>query len=252
MTPVRFAATALLLCGVGAAQNAFEVASVKPSDPKVPYVQWLTYPGGRIVITNHTLTMLIEGAYDGSLYRITGGPRWVDSDLYSITAKAPAGSAAARFLPETPNAAPPPEFRAMLQSLLADRFGLKIHRETRELPVLALVIAKGGPKLEPAHDTSAAPRWSMRSGKLEAHNRDIAWLIAVLERHFERTILDRTGLTGSYDLAIEYDPEQRDDADSSRPSFTTALQTQLGLKLEATKGAVEVLVIDEARKPGAN
>lgn len=252
MTPVRIAVAALLLCDIGMAQNAFEVASVKPADPKAPHVQWLMYPGGRLVVTNHTLTMLIEAAYDGSLYRITGGPRWVDSDLYSITAKAPAGSAAARFLPDTPQVAPPPEFRAMLQTLLADRFGLKIHRERRELPVLALVIAKGGPKLEPAHDTSAAPQWSIGRGKIEAHNRDIAWLIAVLERHFERTIVDRTGLTGGYDFVMEFDPEQRDDADSARPSFTTALRTQLGLKREATKGAVQVLVIDDARRPGAN
>src|SRR5437016_3493060 len=159
--PVRFAATALFLCGIGAAQDAFEVASVKPTDPKEDYVQWLTYPGGRIVITNHTLAMLIEGAYGVSLYRITGGPRWVDKDLYSITAKAPGGSPAAALIPATPNAASPPEFRAMLQTLLADRFGLKLHRETRQLPVYALVIAKGGPKLELARDPSAEPRWAV-------------------------------------------------------------------------------------------
>jgi len=256
---VRFAATALLLCGIGSAQDAFEVASVKPSDPKEEYVQWLTYPGGRIVVANYTLTMLIEEAYGMSLYRIGRGPRWADEDVYSITAKAPAGSAAAAFIPATPNAAPPPELRAMMQTLLADRFGLKIHRETRELPVYALVVAKGGPKLKPSRDPAAAPRSAIRNGEIEAHNRDVPWLIAVLERHVERTILDRSGLTGTYDLDIKFDPRPLDaaagveaSADSTWSWLNTALQTQLGLKLEATKGAVEVLVIDEAKKPSAN
>jgi uncharacterized protein (TIGR03435 family) len=195
---MRFAVTALLVCGIVAAQDAFEVASVKPTDTKEHYVQWLTYPGGRVVITNHTLTMLIEEAYGVSLYRITGGPRWAGADLYSITAKAPAGSAAAAFMPVRPNVPPCPEFLPMLQTLLADRFGLKVHRETRQLPVYQLVITKGGPKLKVARDPSAEARSAIGRGKIEAHSRNVAWLAAVLERHFERTILDRTGLAGSY------------------------------------------------------
>ena len=147
------------LCSVVANQEAFEVASVKPADPRDGHVQWLTYAGGRIAITNFTLAMLIEAAYGMSPYRVIGGPPWTDREYYSIVAKAPAGSTAAAFIPATPKALPPPEHLAMIRTLLNDRFELKVHRETRQLPVYLLVIAKGGPKLRPAHESSVETRW---------------------------------------------------------------------------------------------
>ena len=146
----------------------------------------------------------------------------------------------------------------MVRNLLVDRIGLRLHRETRQLPVYALVIDKSGPKIKPAGDPAAEPNAFFRNGEIEAHNRDIVWLTALLERHSLRTVLDRTGLTGSYDFDIKFDPRPLDaasvDAPSgpTPPSLNTALQTQLGLKLEAAKGPVEVLVIDVAKKPGAN
>ncbi|HEV2448436.1 MAG TPA: TIGR03435 family protein [Candidatus Sulfopaludibacter sp.] len=226
-------APAVLLCCIAATQDTFEVASVKPTDPNDPIVAWHTYPGGRVVITNYTLTQLIEAAYDVSLYRIIGGPYWAARDFYSINAKAPAGSVAATLPAPKPSS---PEFRSMMQNLLADRFGLKVHRETRELPVYALVVNRGGSKLHAANNPSEEPEHSIRRGEIQAHNRDIPWLAMVLERHFQRTVLDHTELKSSYDFDIKFDPLQRDSdvsadapVDPNRPSLRAALETQLGL-----------------------
>jgi uncharacterized protein (TIGR03435 family) len=249
-----FVSIAALFLGAATAQEAFEVASVKPTNPDEPRVVWLTYPGGRVVITNYTLTLLIEAAYGSSIYRIEGGPDWADSDYYSITAKAPAGSPAAAFVPPAPNCPPTPEIQAMIRSLLADRFGLKVHHETRVLPVYALIIAKGGPKLQPAQDPTAQPKWTVVNGISKVQNRTTAWLVDILERHFARTILDQTGLTGSYDFELKYDSRAHIDPaqdDVERP-INSDLESQLGLRLKATKGPVEIIVIDEARRPAAN
>ncbi len=250
---------AALLLRPGSAQNAFEVASVKPADPNDPIVAWHSYPGGRVVITNFTLTMLIEAAYGVSIYNIVGGPSWKDQEAYSITARAPAGSAAAAAISDKTKAPPPPEILAMLRSLLEDRFSLMVHRETRQLPVYALVVGRRGPKLQISRDPSAEPDWSIRRGEIVAHHCDMAWLSGVLERHFKRTVLNQTGLTGKYDFHFKFDPRSHDvtagaDAiiDPTRPPLEDALETQTGLKLEETKSAVEVLVIDRARRPSAN
>lgn len=252
-------AATLVLCAA-TAQDAFEVASVKPADRSNRIVACRAYPGGRLVVTRFTLTMLTAVAYSVSVMRVTGGPRWADEDLYSITAKPPAGSAAAGFKAPTTGAPPSPELRAMMRTLLADRFGFKLHRETRKLPVLALVIGKRSPKLQPARDPSGDPRWAA-TGKEQNEWRSItmAKLVAILEGHYNQTVLDRTGLTGTYDFDLSYDPRARDTDDNSdlpvdpsRISLKAALETQIGLRLKETKDDVEVLVIDEAKKPSAN
>jgi uncharacterized protein (TIGR03435 family) len=138
----RLTACLLLFCSVAAAQEAFEVATVKPTRPNERRVQWNTYPGGRLVLTNYTLKMLVEIAHGMSSYCVIGGPAWADTDNFSITAQAPAGSAAAAFVPPASYAASP-QLLAMLRTLLADRFELKLHRERRQLPVYTLAVAKG-------------------------------------------------------------------------------------------------------------
>ena len=254
-------AIASLLAGTAAQEAEFEVATVKPANRDQPVVAWLSYPGGRIAITNFTVNMLIEVAYDVSLYRIAGAPRWAGEEVYDITAKAPAGSPAAAFIPRSPTVVPSPESRAMMRSLLADRFGLKFHRETRDLPVYALTVAKRGPKLQAVRDPGAEPQSSIRrNGSREgigAQNRDIPWLAAVLEPSVRQTILDRTGLTGRYDfdLKLELRPHYASGADAPLDPavvIDTALETQLGLTLKRTKGAVEILVIDAVRRPSPN
>lgn len=261
-------AAATLLLRTAVAQDAFEIASVKAADPvHYPIVDFRAYPGGRVVVTNYTLTMLMVEAYGVPEYSITGGPPWVISDLYDITAKPPAGSAAAAFIPPKAKAYSFPfpglpgsdELLGMMRRLLADRFSLTMHRETRQLPVLALTVGKRSPKLEPARDPSADFVERAGKEKNEWRNITMARLIALLEARYRRRVLDRTGLTGTYDFHLSYDPAARDtldsaefSADSSERSLRTALETQVGLKLEEAKGDVETLVIDQAKRPSAN
>jgi uncharacterized protein (TIGR03435 family) len=252
----RFVSATILFLSAATAQEAFEVASIRPTDPDVPRVVWLTYPGGRVVITNYTVMMLIEQAYGLSLYRIKGAPHWADSDFYSITAKPPAGSPAAAFAPLEPESHhPPAEGLAMMRRLLADRFGLKLHRETRELPVYALVIAPRGPKFQRTRDPSAENKGSLLRGVIRGENRKTSWLIDVLERRFRGTILDQTGLTDNYDFDLKFDPRAPLEAtidDSGLTPFTKTLDEQLGLRLKAIKAPVEILVIDEVKRPTPN
>jgi len=220
----------------------------------------LTYPGGRLSIKNYTLSMLMEEAYLVESERIDGGPRWVYQDVYSIEAKAPANSSAAAFIPASATTPPSPELRRMLQTLLEDRFALRVHREIRQMPVFALTIAKGGPKLQATKDPSADPWSEFRRGEIEAGNRDTGWLAAILMRRLRHPVVDRTELHGTYDFHLKYDVQQIEpgggglDAptDPTKPSLSSALLTQLGLKLEAAKGPVEILVVDGARKPAEN
>jgi uncharacterized protein (TIGR03435 family) len=256
---VRLVVAATLALYTAGAEDAFEVASVKLADPSNPIVACRAYPGGRLVVTNFTLAMLAAAAYNVSLLRITGGPSWADEELFSITAKAPAGSTAAAFVPPVDGAPPSPELRAMLRTLLQERFGLRLHRETRRLRVLNLVVGKSRPKLQPARDPSADPQWPRRKDQNEWRSITMAKLAAILEGHYHLTVLDRTGLPGIYDFQLSYDPRARDTDDDAGPPtdptripFKAALETQIGLRLEETKGAVDVLVIDEAKKPDAN
>jgi uncharacterized protein (TIGR03435 family) len=147
----------------------------------------------------------------------------------------------------------------MMRRLLADRFSLKVHRETRQLPVLALTVGKRSAKLSLAHDPSGDRAERMGKEKNEWRNITMARLIAILEARYRRRILDRTGLTGTYDFHLSYDPPIRDildnagfPADPTETSLKAALETQLGMKLEETKGAVETLVIDQAERPSGN
>jgi len=133
---------------------AFEVASVKPApSPPVGAIGLFTYPGGRIVVSNYTLRNLIHDAYEIEDYRILGRARWVDDARYNVEAKPPESSVSSKWVPENFKTPPNAEMRQMLQALLAERFQLKVHPETRKESVYALVVAKGGPKLKaPAAD----------------------------------------------------------------------------------------------------
>ena len=235
------------------ARPSFEVASVKPSVPRTAHFSLLEL-GGRFTTTNTTLKMLIGFAYDVRDYQIAGGPNWLDSAKYNVEAKPdvprPAEHNAARM-------------RLMAQSLLAERFKLAIHRETKELPVYDLVVAKGGPKLKKAANTAEASGRRGR-GLLTGVAADMPLLVNQLSQQLGRSVIDKTGLTGKYDFKLEWTPDPGElrfpaggpDAppppDLSGPSIFTAVQEQLGLKLESVKGPVEILVIDHAEKPDAN
>jgi uncharacterized protein (TIGR03435 family) len=166
-----------------------------------------------------------------------GGPGWFDTEPFDISAKAdgPASN---------------DELRRMVQTLLAERFQLKFHRETKEQPVYALVVGKGGPKLQAAKSEGRGVGIGVR-GRLNGNGADMKTLASVLADRLSRSVVDRTGLKGFYDFLLTWTPDEVQ-ADDPGPSLSTAIQEQLGLKLESTKAPVEMIVIDHAEKPSNN
>ena len=240
--PIAFS-LAFTLCGESL--PSFEVASIKPFDRtgQVGHGS-IAVSGSRITITGYTLNALILYAYDMRNYQISGGPGWIATDGYTIAAKAEGEAAPATA-----------EIRKMLQSLLAERFGLKLHRETKEVSLYLLVPSKTGPKLT----QSAAQRATMRvgMGSLMMAKATTSQMAALLSSVLSRPVLDQTGIAGDFDFTID-SPDinmgrmQQSQEELSGPSIFTAIQEQLGLKLAPSKGPIETLVIDRAEKPLEN
>jgi uncharacterized protein (TIGR03435 family) len=300
----------------GAAQvMSFEVASVKPSEGDGRSVMIRSSQGGRYSASGVNLRMLIQQAYGVKDYQIIGGPAWMSSAPFDINAKA-----------EDPNVTRE-QIGLMLQSLLAERFKLKFHRETRDLPVYSLLVGKNGHKLKvsefqpgavgappDAARAGAPPAGSMGAsvargagagaafgsgvgvaggqaagatggggavgagggrggsmmmsigrGQLSAQGVSMSSFVNMLAQQLGRPVLDKTDLKGNYDIKLEYAPDETTRGigiggggetppagDSTGPSIFTALQEQLGLRLESQKGPVEVLVIEFAEKPSGN
>jgi len=225
------------------APPAFEVAAVRPSDPASQIS--IRRSGDRLNTTNTSLEMLITWAYDIRNDRLLGKPKWLDSARYDIAAKA--GESLAPGL-----------LQRMMQSLLAARFQLAIHRETRELPMYAMVVGKNGAKVhltEAKGDAGQSPFSMTARGHLTGSQVTAAMLANVLSNQLGRSVQDETGLKGVFDFELEWEPDADaqsagvDDAPAfadarTGPSIFTAIQEQLGLKLEPRKGPVEVIVID--------
>jgi uncharacterized protein (TIGR03435 family) len=262
-----------------APRPSFEVATIKPNTSAELRIAILAQPGGRFIATGVSLRLLMGYAYGVRDFQISGGPSWVPSDRWDITARAEEGSIPPG--PRDPNTPDPLALRT--QSLLEDRFQLKFHRETKELPVYELTVAKGGTKLHLSEDQNPLrppergdppfqrggpmPRGNMRMGRgsLEATAVPIANFVRAMSQQLGRTVMDKTGLTGLYDIKLEWTPDpiqggafplpagvEPPAPDPSGPSIFTAIQDQLGLKLDGSKGAVEVLVIDSVQKPVEN
>lgn len=276
MNRATIAACLIVFVSPLAVAQEFEAASVRPSAPAGPGRGMRADPG-LINMTGVTLNFLLQQAYDVREYQISGGPNWVNSDRYDIVAKLPDSTenqASADFAKFTDDQAKNWLHRrqAMLQALLADRFELKIHRETKELPRYVLTVAKGGPKLKNAGQIEASNvghgMINMGRGSLWGSQIPVSDLILALSQIMGRTILDQTGLNGKFDFNLKWTPDQSTaglsgvglpppGADAAPlnpegPSIFTALQEQLGLKLDSGKGPVEVIVIDHAGKPSAN
>ena len=276
-TPIRAESQA---SNTAASAPAYEVASIKPDKSGDFRFKIMNTPNG--LSANTTLQMLIRLAYGVEDHQISGGPSWVGKDKYEIEAKMDSPTAdELRKSNEDQNRL---EREAMLQALLADRFKLTLHRETKELPVYSLVIAKNGPKLHQAKPGDTYPNGikgpdgrtvvgghliQMGRGQLTGQSLGIAELVHLLSQQLGRTVADKTGLTGNYDFALQWTPDDsqapafKEPAggqgpgnsaapDSSGPSIFTAIQEQLGLKLESQKGPVEILVIDHVEKPSEN
>jgi uncharacterized protein (TIGR03435 family) len=224
----------------------FEVASIKPSKADGDR-ELSSKPGKRLTASNATLKMLIMLAYQVTANELFGGPGWLASDGFDIEAK-----------PENPNATQE-QFRQMIQRMLEDRFQLKVHYETKQLPIYALVVGKRANLQE---SKGEEPEVIMRNnyGLMTGVRATMPMFASALSKRVERQVVDETGLKGAYNFKLEFTPDQKgSEPDEHRapptgdhPSIFTALQEQLGLKLEAKNGPVQVLVIDRAEKPTKN
>lgn len=203
---------------------------------------------------NLALRDLIQFAYAVPDSQILGGPTWLDSIMFDIDAKSdPTVDAQLRALP-TEQARH--QKQLMVQALLVDRFQLKVHQETRQLPVYALVIAKDGPKFKPSQINGT----TIDTGRARLHIAGSDETMSIFARELAqvlgRVVVNQTGLSGRFDLTLRWTPDDAAASASSSPDIPpdifTAIQEQLGLKLESTKGPVPVLVIDSIEKPSPN
>ena len=270
------------------AQERFEVASVKPNKTPVTLISANTEPGGRFVAAQQSLRDLIALAYHVRDAQIVAGPSWIETDRFDVTAKA------VRELPPFDTTGEIGPLERMLQSLLADRFGLVVHRETRELPIYALVSARSdrrlGERLRPSTTNCAAifaerTRQGQSSGPVMTGDRPacgivvspssirigggpLAQLTMVLTRMTDRYVVDQTGLMGNFDVDLQWTPQgfrrfrppgtdvppaappiPVPQPDPNGATLETAIQEQLGLKLDPQRGPVPVLVIDRVSQP---
>jgi uncharacterized protein (TIGR03435 family) len=222
----------------------FEVATIKPAPPqsngRTQTRMSSDTDKGDLTYSNVNLKEVMGRAYKVQQIQITG-PDWLETERFDIAAKFP------------PHASPE-QLLLMLQSLLAERFKLALHRETKELPVYALTVAKGGPKFKPSDTASGITSNSNRTQWHVTAKGSMASFAEFLTGEAGRPVLDKTGLPGSYELTLDWAPDTAPAAnDAALPSLFTALQEQLGLKLESTKAPVETLVVDHAdRTPTEN
>ena len=227
---------------------AFDVVSVKPAQPEPGVAsRWRATSDGFRATT--TVENFVQTAYNFVLDdQILNLPGWAKSDLFEIAAKMDPDTAAAF------NKLPPDQqdrqWDRMMQTILADRFRMQAHRETRRMPVYALVAAKGGPRLKPA--PAGPANWSAGPGRIAGHLVDMALLASMLSGSLGRIVVDQTGLTGHYDITLSWTPDDRQALPDSGPSLFTALEEQLGLRLQSTRAPAPVLVIDHIEKPSAN
>ena len=227
-----------------AQRPSFDVASIKRGDPNERR-RGIGTRGNQLEVVNSPVKDMIGFAYDVQTDQILGGPRWIDSDLFTIIARPNAATA--------PRAVDDPGIvlKQMLQSLLEDRFKLGIHRETRIEPIYDLVVTKAGPRLKNSAGPDANGRQGFfgRPGYWVATNQGIGPLVGTLTRQLGRPVRDKTGLSGKYDFTLTYTPELSQAVNPDAPSVFTALEEQLGLTLESARGPVEMLIVDNAEKP---
>jgi uncharacterized protein (TIGR03435 family) len=250
---------------------SFDVATIRPS--KADSLRTVRSASG-LQMFDVTVRYVMEQAYNipwtnGSKDRIRGGPGWMDSDHYDVDAKI-AGEAAAT-LEQMPEAQRRRQMNLRLQTLLADRLKLKVHFETREEPVFAIMTAKNGPKFTPASSAEGeqgqgiSVRYSGNTAQMTAKAATLAELAYWLTGYSEmggQTVVDQAGLTQRYDFVLNWTREralsggeQNGEADASAsrgPALFTALQEQLGLRLVNTKGPVEIIVVDSIERPTEN
>ena len=231
------------------ADPGFEVSAVKPSRPETQG-RGVMVRGGQVMTINTSLMNLISIAFNANETQILGASSWMQTERFDITGKPDVGG--------TPNNA---QMKAMIRKLLGDRFKLKVRSEKRELSVYAIaLIPNTPPKLTPSrHAPGGGPA---RPGRMTLRNVTMAGLAGLLQNFvLDRPVVDQTGLNGSFDLTLEWTPDESQypaigplpqPQESDKPDIFTAFREQLGLRLASTKALADVLVIDQAEKPSEN
>ena len=248
------AAGALLLaaCALAAQEPAFEVASIRPTPPDAQCGMIEPLPGGSLRIDCLPLHTIVMWAYNVQDFQVTGGPPWVSATRWDILAKPPAAGDAGeppKGGAQAGSPSPPAQenlglTRRRLRTLLADRFGLVLRHEMREHTIYVMTVAKSGSKLKEAEPGPIR----RRPGQIVGSGVTIGALAQFLAVDLREPVTDETGLTGKYAFTLEW---AADPARDAGPSVFTAIQEQLGLRLDARKAPVETLVIERASKPDA-
>ncbi len=233
---------------------AFEVATIKPSNPDTPG-KLFTLRGREVLTINTTLADLITMSHEVHLRQVVGGPAWMESDKFDITGRPQAEG--------TPSST---QLRGMIRSILESRFKLTTHREKREMPAYALTVGGGTPKLARNETNPNGPPALLFKGLgvLPAVNATMSEFAGVLQLAvLDRPVIDRTGLQGRFDFTLSWTPDESQfrsmgvqvpppAADAKLPGLFTAIQEQLGLRLERVNAPVEVIVIDRVERPSEN
>jgi uncharacterized protein (TIGR03435 family) len=258
-------ATMLCACGTVSAQAAagsasakpammaadadpdWEVVTVRPADPDDKNNKF-DVQGRHAVIESHPVEIMLMFAYNLQKSQIAGLPEWAKTERFNVDG-----------VPNVDGQPDVQQFQSMVRKLLAERFGLKEHMEQREMPVFALTVAKDGPKLtKTTGDPNGRPSQSVRGGSGERHieftNTSMKDMTLLMLLEVDRPIVDQTGLQGKYDFKLNFtNDESRAPTDGSAPpGLFTAMQEQLGLKLEPVRAPAPVLVVDSVQRPTAN
>jgi uncharacterized protein (TIGR03435 family) len=239
----------------GATRPVFDVASIKPSSPEVTSSLIEASAPGDIRYIGFTVKDLLLNAYGLLPFQLIGGPDWINSDRYDVSAKiidVSTDEAITKYIRDDPrhsrNSAARQLSKIRLQSLLEDRFQLKVHAGAREVPIYALVIAKNGPKFH------SQPQSSLRiqPGLIQGTGVPIVALIDNLRYALDHILVDKTGLKDYYDITLKWSPDDVPPEEATEPPLRTALQEQLGLKIEQQKGPASVMIVDKIERPTAN
>ena len=231
----------LVLFSITLFAQQFEVDTVKlsPPQPMGHTSISLSSGHGRVTMTNVTLKRAVMSAYVVGPNQVFGGPSWFDSINFDIAAKA--------AIPTDDDAL----LMRMLQALLADRFKLVVHHETRVIQAYALEVLKQGPKLEKSE--AGEDSINVSRSAMDATHITLDRFVEALSRELDHPVVNHTGLTGTFNLKLQWEPERADGAGGTdRPSIFTAVQEQLGLRLHAEKAPVDTIVIDHAEQPTDN
>ena len=240
-----------LCAGIAWGQETFEAASIKPHPGIITHSSDPSATGSRVTAVASTIMDIVYTAYHVRPDQVVGLPGWAASEHYDLEATAGHGITVEQM-------------RAMLQTLLAQRFQLQVHRETREIPMYSLALGKNGPKFKES-EVDETPKGSIMGDGVGMHMVVAKGTMAQLASRLSsngagRPVMDKTGLSGRYDFDLEWAPDNSQfggevppaPSEAAAAPLFVAIQEQLGLKLEATRGPVPALIIDKAERPSAN